>query len=102
MKKFPSRKEIESVLKEIEVDPGSSVLPPNASAKERLKFQLCEAIVIYFRRKRLTQRQLAEQLEVDEAKVSKVLHYKVEEFSIDRLINYAETLGIKYEFKLVA
>ena len=76
MKRFPPRKEIESVLKEIEADPGSSVLPPNASAKVRLKFQLCEAIVIYFKRKRLTQRQLAEQLKVDEAKVSEVQHYR--------------------------
>ena len=102
MRKFPSRKELDEVLKELESHEGSSQLPPNASASERMKYQICEAIIIYRNKNNLTQRQLAESLSVDEAKVSKVLRYKIEEFTIDRLIRYAECLGIKYEFKLVA
>jgi predicted XRE-type DNA-binding protein len=40
----------------------------------------------------MTQKELAEQIGLDEPETSRVLHYKIERYSIERLLEYAMTL----------
>ena len=46
-----------------------------------------EKFVAYKSRNKISQKELSELLGVDEGKVSKILHNRLEEFSTDRLIN---------------
>lgn len=62
---------------------GNLALPNNATETERAK---------YLREHKLMQKDLAEKLGVDEARISDLLRGKTESFTLDRLIGYAEKL----------
>jgi predicted XRE-type DNA-binding protein len=101
---FPSEKELERVRKKLS-DPsviGSSVLPPDASPVERAKFKACEMIIQYRKEHDHKQKELAEMLQIDEARMSEILHYKVEKFTLERLVGYVGTLYPKVRLDLSA
>ena len=84
--KFPSDKEIKRVLALLEDDPGSKLLPKNATKGDILKYELCKKFVIYKNKNKLMQKDLAKKLGTDSALVSKILNYHIEEFTVDRLL----------------
>ncbi len=83
---FPSRSEIKRVLKKLENVEGSLALDPNASPLDKFRYQICQKFLIFKRENKLTQKDLAELIGVDEPKMSKILHHRIHEFSTDRLI----------------
>ncbi len=87
MKKFPDHKEIKKMSKKLENVEGSKALPKNATPLEKFRFELQQKFVIYKLKTKCTQKEMAEKLEIDEAKISKILNHRLEEFSTDRLIN---------------
>lgn len=84
---FPSKEQVKKALKKLEKVQGTLPLPENPTPLEKFRYDIQQKFVIYKHEKRITQRQMAETLEVDEGKVSKILHNRLEEFSTDRLIN---------------
>ena len=80
----------------------STVLGPDAPLVDRIKQDLCSKIVQYHLNNKLTQKDLAEKLGVDEPEMSKILHYKLERYSIDRLVGYLEILYPKVRFEVLA
>jgi predicted XRE-type DNA-binding protein len=75
-------------------------LHPNASAADIFKYELCEKIVKYMLEKKITQREMAKLLGVDEARVSEVVHYKLRKLTADRLLSYHERLDPHVRFKI--
>jgi predicted XRE-type DNA-binding protein len=57
------------------------------------KARLCAAINRTVAKRRLTQAQVAAALGVNQPKVSALLHYKLEGFSVERLISFLVALG---------
>jgi predicted XRE-type DNA-binding protein len=104
MTKWPKREEIEKVLKKLDENPElySRAISSDASQTERIKRDICAELVVYKREHDLNQRELAQKLEISEALVSKILRYRFDEFTLDRLIRYLEILDIKFEFRRVA
>ncbi len=102
MSKWPERKEIERVLKKLEENPElySRALPPNATEKERIKYDLCAEFVKYMNRNEITQRELAKRIGIDEALVSKVVRYHIDEFSLDRLYDFLNALDSSLMLKV--
>ena len=93
--KWPSREAIERVTKKIEENPDlyvSRALPANATQKDRIKYELCAEFVKYMLKHDITQRELAKRIGVDEALISKVVRYHIEDFSLDRLYDFLNTL----------
>ncbi len=84
--KFPSRKQIERAEKILENAPGARLLPKDASATDKIKFDLCSRFVVFRREKGLSQKDLAGRLGIDPAQMSKVLHFHIDEFSVDFLL----------------
>lgn len=84
---FPSKKEIEKVLKKLDGLEGTLLLSDDASPLEKFRWDLCQSFLRYKKNYGITQKELAVRLGVDEAKVSKILHHRIDEFSTDRLIN---------------
>jgi predicted XRE-type DNA-binding protein len=78
---------------------GNLALLANATEVDRAKYQICQLIAKYQREHRLLQKDVAEKIEVDEARISDLLRGKIESFTLDRLIGYAEKLhpGIKVQ-----
>ncbi len=101
MTKFPSEKELKEVRAALEKAPASKMLPPGASSVDRLKFSLCEEFVSYLLENKLTQRELARKVGVDEALMSKIVHYRFEDFTIDRLVKYLSLLFPKADLEIL-
>lgn len=95
MTKWPSKKELEKVLKELEGAPGSRVIPKDAPPVDRTKHSICAQFVIYMQTHKISQQELAEKLGIDKALMSKIVHYHFDEFTIDRLIKYLAILDPK-------
>jgi predicted XRE-type DNA-binding protein len=85
---FPNKTEIKRVLGKIKKEKiqGTLCLNENSSPLERFRWDLCQKFIKYKKVHGHNQKQLAELLEVDEAKASKILHHRIDEFSTDRLI----------------
>ena len=101
MAKFPSEKELKEVRSALEKGPASRMLSPNASSVERLKFSLCEQFVSYLLENKITQRELAEKIGIDESLMSKIIHYHFDDFTIDRLVKYLSVLFPKADMKIL-
>lgn len=84
---FPKKTELEEALEKLENSEGSISLRNDASPLERFRFDLCQKFIRFKIEHHLKQKDLASVLGVDEAKVSKILRYRIEEFSTDRLID---------------
>ncbi len=81
---------------------GRSLLSDDASEVERAKYKACEIIIRYRQNAGLKQKDLARLLANDEARMSEVLHYRIENFTLDRLIGYAQTLYPRLKLSLEA
>ena len=97
---FPSRKEIKRVLKELENVEGTLAIASNPTSLELFRWDICQNFIRFRKRQELSQKQLAEKLGIDEAKVSKILHYRIDEFSTDRLITLYEKLNPKVKLSI--
>lgn len=64
-----------------------------------IKRSINAELIAYKKEYGLNQRELAAQLEISESVVSKMLKLNLDQFTIDRLIRYCETLGIRFKFK---
>jgi len=90
--KFPSDGELKIVHRQMAKIKGSKGLSPNASPLDRAKYDVCEQILIYMKKKKMSQRQLAQLLETSETRVSEIVHYRIEKFTLDRLIGFLQML----------
>jgi predicted XRE-type DNA-binding protein len=63
------------------------------AAELHAKARLCAALNQIVERRRLTQSEVAAALGVNQPKVSALLHYKLEGFSVERLMHFLVALG---------
>lgn len=92
MKGFPDKKELERVRKKLaKVEPTRS-LPKNASKTDQLKYELCRQIVKYLLKNEMTQKDLAEEIGVAPARMNEIVKYRIDLFTVDRLMGYVERL----------
>jgi len=94
-KKFPSSKELNKMEKVLSEAEGSYILPPDAGAVEKAKYEVCKHILIFMHKKGFTQRQLAKKMDIPETRVSEIVHYKIGKFTLDKLVSYYEKLNPK-------
>ena len=103
--KFPDDATLKRVREKLS-DPnyrgGNIALPADATETDRAKYQLCQLIAKYMREHGLLQKELAGEIEVDESRVSEILRGKIESFTLDRLVGYAEKLHPGLKIKIVA
>ena len=67
-----------------------------------LKAQLAAQIQMFISQKGLTQAQIAEQIGIDQPKISKLLHGRLADFSVDRLLMILKRLGHNVEVRISA
>ncbi len=98
---FPSNKEIEEILKELEsVEPTFVLDRKNASAVDKIKYDLCREFVIYMISNKISQVDLAERLDIDKARVNKIIKYRIEVFTIDKLLSLLNIIKPSSELKV--
>lgn len=89
---FPDQKELSRVRKRLsKVEPTRS-LPKDASKSDKLKYELCRQFVKYILKHGLTQKELAEEIDIQPARMNEIVKYRIDLFTVDRLLDYAERL----------
>ena len=97
---FPSDQELNEAREELSKSLASKPLAKNATAVEKVKHRICKEFILYKLNQKITQKNLADKLDVDESIVSKILHYHYDDFTIDRLIKYLNIIYPNMDFKL--
>lgn len=64
----------------------SYALPEDAELVEIIKHSLCREVVVYLKKNKISQASLCRELNVDPARMSEIVHYKIASFTIDRLL----------------
>ncbi|AGH94282.1 XRE family transcriptional regulator [Pseudobdellovibrio exovorus] len=97
---MPKQTELRRVRKKLKKMEGTLALNPNATALERFRWNLHQKFVEYKLDKNMTQKEMAQKLKVDESHISKILNYRLDEFSTDRLILLYAKLNPKVKLEV--
>lgn len=97
---LPSKKELKNITIKLEASTGSLMLPENPTPLEQFRWDICQKFLAYKRDHNITQNELARIIGVDKAKISKILRYRIEEFSTDRLINLFYKIDQNFTLKV--
>jgi predicted XRE-type DNA-binding protein len=97
---FPSEKELKAIRAKLEKVEPSRLLPKKASKADKLKFTLCEKFVTYLMEHEITQIQLAKKMKVDPARISEIVKYRIDLFTVDKLMEFAERLHLDFDVKV--
>src|SRR5437764_7269355 len=110
---FPPKEELERVRKRI-ARPGYSRvnigLLPNVTESDKVKYHLCKSILAYEQDNDLSEKELREELGINQVKLEHILFAHISKLTIEELIDYLETLcipcqlktNIPYDYKKVA
>ena len=97
---FPSEKKLKEIRSRLEKAEPSRTLPKDATTSQRIKYKICEKFVIYLLDNDLTQAELARELEMDTARLNEIVKYKIDLFTIDKLIEFVEKLDTEFKFEV--
>ena len=90
MPKFPNEKELKEIRRLVSRTKGSQGLSPEATPLDRAKYDVCGQLLVYMKKKKISQRELAALLDAPETRISEIIHYRIEKFTLDRLIAYLQ------------
>ena len=92
---WPPEKELAKIRKKLSSPKmmASSMLPENAPLSDRVKFALCKELVKFINATEISQKEFAKILKINETEMSRVLHYKIERYTIERLMSYVEVIN---------
>ena len=97
---FPSENELKSIRAKLAKVEPSRLLPKNASKADQVKYKLCEKFVIYLSGHKVSQVQLAKKLKVDPSRVNEIVKYRIDLYTIDKLMELAERLQLDFVVKV--
>lgn len=94
---FPSEKELKEIRKKLDKAEPSRTLPKDATKAETLKYKLCEKFVIYLLDNGMSQAELARRLGMDPARLNEIVKYRIDLFTVDKLLDFVEQLDPNIE-----
>ncbi len=98
---YPDQNRIFKVLDKLKtgkIKP-TELISDSASPIEKMKFNICQCILLFKREYNYTNLELAEILGVGPAVVSRIIHCQISKFKIDSLLNYYFCLVISTKDK---
>ena len=99
---YPARdKEIIAKISNPDYEVGSYFLPENASIEDRLKYEICQTILIYQQENKFSHEKLVQQLDLPFAKTMSILKKKINDFTLKELVGYLEKLTIPCQVKII-
>ena len=76
-------------------------MPENPTAAQKLKYEICREFVIYANKhKDIRGKDLAKKLKIDPARMSEIVKYRIDLFTVDRLLGYLERLNPEIKIKV--
>ena len=89
---FPNEKTLKIMRKKLDKVEPARLLPKNASKADQVKYKLCEKFVVYLLKHKISQVQLARKLKVDPSRINNIVKYRIDLFTIDKLLDLTEKL----------
>src|SRR3954468_155954 len=104
MKSNQEKQEYQKYLEELN-DPnysgGSWALPENPTPLEQAKYEICKQVVSYKLDTKISTEKLAQKIQLSKAETEDILYYRIDYFTLDRLVYYATRLFKPLEIKMV-
>ncbi len=97
---WPTEEQWKEVEKKLDKKPASKMLSASAGPVERTKHELCAHFIKYRRLEDISQRELAQRLGVTDSRVSEILHYHYERFTIDKLLELLAKIRPEVKIKV--
>lgn len=98
------QKEFEKILTELEnpeyTGEGFWSLPENPTTLEKSKYDICQAILAYQQKHNLTDKEIAKRIKLTTGETADILFCRIDYFTLDRLITYANELFEPFEVKI--
>ena len=98
--RYPSAKKLKEMDAKLKKTEGTLMVGPSSSSTEKFRWELCQNLVKYMAGKDLSQIDFAKLLGVDQARISEIVHHRVDKVSTDKLLSYNEKINPKVEFKI--
>ena len=80
---------------------GSWALPENATPLEQAKYDICKQVVSYKLDSKISTEEMAQKLQLSKAETEDILYYRIDYFTLDRLVAYATRLFKPFEVKMI-
>lgn len=97
---FPSDENLRKMRDRLEKAQSSHTLSSNANSADRIKYKICEKFVAYILNNKIDQIELAKQLQIDPAQINEIIKYRIDLFTVDKLIEFAERLDPKFKMEI--
>jgi hypothetical protein len=93
---YPNHQRIFKVLDKIKAGKikATALIDESASPIDKMKFNICQAILVFKRQHEFSNIELAEILDVGPAVISRILHCQINKFKVDSLLGYYFTLVV--------
>src|ERR1043165_6703467 len=90
------KSEFERYIQEIE-NPNyqglvSQSLPEKPTPTEKAKYEICQSIILYKRKKSLSTEELAQRINLTSGETQEILFCYINNFTLDRLVNYVSQI----------
>jgi len=99
------KQKFKEFLKKVEDPKNNSevnyALPENPTPLQIAKFEICQEILGYKLDNNLTRKQVAERIGISKAETEDILFCHIEEFTLDRLVDYASKLLDPVQVKVI-
>ena len=99
-----SEQEFEQILQELEspdyAGEGFWSLPENPTALEKSKYDICQKILAYQQKHKLTDKEIAQRISLTTGEAEDILFCRIDYFTLDRLMTYANELFEPLEMKI--
>lgn len=97
---FPNEAKLKKIRESLDKAEPSYLLPENATKADILKYALCQKFVVHIQENKISQADLAKQLNMDTARLNEIVKYKINLFTVDKLIEFAQRLDPNLEIKV--
>ncbi len=98
---YPDQDRIFKVLDKLKTKKikATELIGESASPMDKMKFNICQCILLFKREHNYTNLEIAEILGIGPAVVSRIIHCQIAKFKIDSLLNYYFSLVISSKDK---
>lgn len=80
---------------------GSWFLPENPTPLEKAKHDICRQVISYKLDTKINAEEIAKKIQLSKAETEDILYYRIDYFTLDRLITYAGRLLKNLEVRMV-
>ncbi len=98
--RYPNKKKLEEMDKKLKLAEGTRMVGSSSSPAEKFRWDLCQSLVKHMTEHDLSQIEFAKLLEIDQARVSEIVHHRIDKVSTDKLIAYNEKINPSVVFKI--